>query len=211
MNARLLLLAVPMALVGASPGHASVTFGDQTVNNGSVLDNVLIGNNQTGNPVTGTTNQGGIGVIFTSTTDTLLTSASGQAVITALDGLLNSVTFSLAGGLGFTNFEFDLQDSASSPQSVVVNTNLGSHTFTNLSGNGANWIGEAANGEFFNSVTWTGSGSGYDNMKQLRLGGFTSAVPEPGTWAMMLLGLGGLAWALRRKNRVTTRARIRFA
>ncbi len=36
-----------------------------------------------------------------------------------------------------------------------------------------------------------------------------SAVPEPTTWAMMLLGLGGVGVAMRR--RPTTRVRIRFA
>jgi len=217
MNAKLLLLAAPMALAGVAPAHATVTFGDQTINNGAVLENVLIGNNQTGNPVTGTTNQSGIGVIFTSTTDTLLTSASGQAVITALDGFLNSVTFTLAGGATFTNFEFDLQKSLSSPQTVTLTTNLGTQVYPNapccgsLDGSGANWAGAAANGEYFTSVTWSGSGSGFDNMKQLRLGGIAAAVPEASTWAMMLLGLGGIGWALRRKRRVATTAQISFA
>lgn len=211
MNAKYLLLATPMALLSAAPGHATVVFGDQTVNNGSVLENVLIGNNQSGTTVTGVTNQTNTGVVFTSSTDTMLTSASGQAVITALDGALNSVTFALAGGLVFTNFEFDLQDSLSTPQNVVLTTNLGNHTYLNLSGNGANWAGAASSGEFFNSVTWAASGSGYDDMKQLRIGGITAAVPEPGTWAMMLVGLGGVAWALRRKRQVSTTARISFA
>lgn len=198
-------------LVGFSPAHAAVTFGDQTVNNGTVLDNVLLDKNQTGNPVYGATNSGTVGVIFTSGTDTLLTSAAGQAVITALDGLLNSVTFSLAGGLTFSNFEFNLEKSLSSPQSVTLTTNLGNYVYADMDGNGANWAGAASSGEYFTAVTWTGSGSGYDSMKQLRLGGITAAVPEPGTWAMMLLGLGAVGWALRRKRHVMTSARIQFA
>lgn len=36
-----------------------------------------------------------------------------------------------------------------------------------------------------------------------------SAVPEPATWAMMMLGFGGMGFAMRRRNR--TSARIRFA
>lgn len=37
----------------------------------------------------------------------------------------------------------------------------------------------------------------------------TAAVPEPATWAMMVLGFGGMSFAMRRKARVSTR--IRFA
>lgn len=36
-----------------------------------------------------------------------------------------------------------------------------------------------------------------------------SAVPEPGAWAMMVLGMGGIGYAMRRRQSVTTR--IRFA
>jgi hypothetical protein len=36
-----------------------------------------------------------------------------------------------------------------------------------------------------------------------------AAVPEPATWAMMLLGFGGIGYAMRRKNAVG--ARIRYA
>ena len=37
------------------------------------------------------------------------------------------------------------------------------------------------------------------------------AVPEPGTWAMMLLGFGALGMAMRRKQAATVQARFRFA
>ena len=96
MKAKLLLFAAPLALAGFSPAHATVTFGDQTLNNGTVLENVLIANNQTATTVTGQTNNTHATVYFTSPTDTLVTTASGQAVITAVDELLNAVTISLA-------------------------------------------------------------------------------------------------------------------
>ncbi|MHA6724267.1 PEPxxWA-CTERM sorting domain-containing protein [Sphingomonas sp. RS2018] len=37
----------------------------------------------------------------------------------------------------------------------------------------------------------------------------TSAVPEPATWGMMMLGFGGIGFAMRRRSKVTTS--VRFA
>ncbi|MEG4126801.1 cistern family PEP-CTERM protein [Microcoleus sp. Pol14D5] len=37
----------------------------------------------------------------------------------------------------------------------------------------------------------------------------TTAVPEPGTWLMMILGLGAIGFAMRQQARITTR--VRFA
>ena len=63
-------------------------------------------------------------------------------------------------------------------------------------------------------MSWASSPitAGFDSMKQIRLGG-VAAVPEASTWAMMLLGLGGIGWALRRKRHevAKTTARISFA
>lgn len=218
MKAKLLLFAAPLALVGVAPAHATVNFGDQTLNNGTVLENVLIANNQSATTVTGTTNQTGVTVFFNSApgTDTLVTTASGQAVITAADTLLNAVTISLAPGYGFTNLEFDLQDaSAAQTVNVTAITNLGTYVHPySFSSNGANWVGTASAGEYFTSVSWASSPitAGFDSMKQIRLGG-VAAVPEASTWAMMLLGLGGIGWALRRKRHevAKTAARISFA
>jgi hypothetical protein len=65
-------------------------------------------------------------------------------------------------------------------------------------------------GEVFDSVTITSSGSPIKLVKQVSFelaqggGGTdpdTGAVPEPGTWAMMLLGFGGMGVAMRRRRR----------
>jgi hypothetical protein len=41
---------------------------------------------------------------------------------------------------------------------------------------------------------------GYYNPGEIFLSGGVSAIPEPSTWAMMILGFGGLGWlAYRRK------------
>ena len=39
----------------------------------------------------------------------------------------------------------------------------------------------------------------------------TSAVPEPGTWAMMLLGMGAVGWALRRNREAGGARRLSLA
>jgi hypothetical protein len=60
-------------------------------------------------------------------------------------------------------------------------------------------------GEQFLSVGFTGNPAttGIQDLRQLRLGGVTAltSVPEPGTWAMMLLGFGAAGVAMRRSRR----------
>lgn len=65
----------------------------------------------------------------------------------------------------------------------------------------------------FNSVTLrgydtvNGSAETY-NLNNAQFGVF-SAVPEPGTWAMMLFGIGGVGFAMRRRTgKVNARARL---
>ena len=54
------------------------------------------------------------------------------------------------------------------------------------------------------------SDNGYGlNYRGYSINATTAPVPEPATWAMMMLGLGGMGYAMRRKSKV--RARIRFA
>ncbi|MHA6723417.1 PEPxxWA-CTERM sorting domain-containing protein [Sphingomonas sp. RS2018] len=74
----------------------------------------------------------------------------------------------------------------------------------------------AINGTLTLGIRASGAGFQYGNdeswgIDNIRLSGtaVNSAVPEPATWAMMMLGFGGMGYAVRRKPRVA--ARIRFA
>src|SRR4051794_17731061 len=79
-----------------APAHATIVF---TSGNNPQPDeqNVLYGSSQSGSTVTGRTNQTNTSVNFTSSTDTLVETAQGQANLTALDGLINQVTISVPG------------------------------------------------------------------------------------------------------------------
>ena len=150
-------------------------------------------------------------VEFTSTTDLLNLDASGQATISAVDEVLNSLTFTLLGGAIFERAEFNLFNGAANPLSVTIMTNTGSsETFDIANANGANRFGVTAGaGEALSSVTFT-SAVGFDSLRQLRIGGVTTpgAIPEPATWLMLLVGfglLGGVMRSAKRKQEVRVR------
>jgi PEP-CTERM motif len=55
-------------------------------------------------------------------------------------------------------------------------------------------------------INWTGSGAGRVGdaiTVEFTVGGPVSAVPEPSTWALMLIGFAGLGFAFRRSRRNT--------
>lgn len=157
-------------------------------------------------------------VQFTSATDLLNLDANGQATISAVDEILNSLTFTLLGGFTFERAEFNLFDGAVRQLTVTLLTNTGStETFNLANANGANRFGiTAAEGELLSAVTFS-STAGFDSLTQLRLGGVTTgetpgqsgAVPEPSTWAMMLLGFGAVGAGMRRRRK--DQPRLRFA
>ena len=49
-------------------------------------------------------------------------------------------------------------------------------------------------------INWTGNQNNYDLVSQV-IQSRPPAVPEPATWAMMLVGFGGIGMAMRRKQR----------
>ena len=98
--------------------------------------------------------------------------------------------------------------------------NLGAHWLLGLPisytlvGSGNNFYGLYGDaGEQIKSITWYGyqpAGDGIASIKQVRLGGLQGAIPEPATWAMLLIGFGAIGATLRNKKSGAMR-RMRIA
>jgi len=185
-------------------------FGDAifTVGNNPQPDeqNVLFSTNQSAATVFGTTNQSGDTVQFTSTTDTLVTTANGQSNLTALDGLINNVTIT-APGRTFLDLILNPSTDNRTPSgttTVSVATNNGAFTFTypgDLS-NGNNFLTiTTINGQTISSVTIDSAG-GFETGRQNRISGVSgliTAVPEPSTMGLMGGALAIIGFAFRRR------------
>jgi hypothetical protein len=206
-SAKKILVAASLGLatMAATPASAAV---DVCAGSGQQCapqtdTNVLITSGTNLQTVLASFNGGGttLGGTFTSTTDRLNGDASGQAVVTATSGLLNNLTFTVSGST-FTTATFNLIGDGSV---TIFGTDAGGDAFSEAFtlGTGSNFFGIVATGGDVLTGFTVNSTSGFQDLRQLRLGGVSvsSAVPEPGTWAMMLLGFGGMGVAMRRRRR----------
>jgi hypothetical protein len=209
------LAATAGLALAASPAQASGTLtycssGSSCLSGGTT---VIIDTQQTNVPTVGATVGGTPGspaLTFSSLQGNINGDASGQATITsAVDDVLSQLTFTLA-DTTFTGAIFDLDNiGAGGAIDLILFTDNGdSDTYHLATSTGTNWFYILADagttytsGAFTTASTAGGTdfNGGFDSFKQLRLQlGAATAVPEPATWAMMLLGFGGIGFTMRR-------------
>ena len=210
------LLSLASAFAFATPASAAIIMVDaSTIQGANVLFNA---GTQTGTTVVGQT-QGGTGVTFTGTTtaSNVLRAIGGQAriegdldVITAPPNdtyLLTSLSFGLVSGGTFNNLEFNLfgGDAASVDFHLTDNSGAVWDFLGQSLGNGSNFFGFQGNGgNSIRSIAYTINGGGVLDQRQLRLDETTRSiptpVPEPTTWATLVLGFGLIGTAMRRRR-----------
>lgn len=197
--------AAALMLAFGTPAQAiTVIYGD--CDGGSCfpgqVDNVNLDTATTGH-VGNTTTQ----VSFDSTSDDLALGQGAASIVSpAPDDLINNLTFSILNGLGFGLAEFQIQSEGAG--TLTINTVGGLSEVFNFGSLGSNRFSINAGNDVITSATLS-STAGFNTFRQLRLGAI-AAVPEPATWAMMLVGFGILGGALRRRK-TGERVRVSYA
>lgn len=178
----------------------------------------------TGASATATVNDLSVGIGTTSSLTPFLASILGisattiqsQSTASSIGGLSASGSTTIEGltltGSAFNNFEFNAALFANAAPNTVLFNALGLSIILNEQitfGDGITSSGittNAINIGFNNFATGLGLTSGniiIGSSTAAVTAGATGAVPEPGTWAMMLMGFGAMGFALRRRKRTT--------
>jgi hypothetical protein len=219
MSKTLFALAALAAATAATPASAAIIIS--TGGNTAQGQTVQFNTQQTGSTITGTTNQTNTPVTFTrvGAGGNLASDASGQAVVinngSDPSNLTGTVAVDLFGNTAASYIEFNLPGIPGNPPpaestSVFIEalstdglTVLGSNTL-NLDGNGNNYFNiTGTQGSTFGGfrITLNPTNTGVGALQNVRVQtSVAAAVPEPGTWALMLLGFGGVGVTLRRRR-----------
>jgi hypothetical protein len=212
MKKRFLAATAAGALLLAAAGSASAL---QTVTvNGYTLDDTSFGaqfgvhfDNASNDVLTAdaTVNQDGSTVTFSST-DTFDTDTGGEAVISDGSGAnadpFNNLNVSFEHSWNAVTFSFD----GGAPSLMTLSVNGGAAIFV---GGGNCTFCTINNGE--TKFTITGSATPISTLaftfdpdvgsgRQFRVMGVSGPIPEPGSWAMMIMGFGGIGAMLRRRR-----------
>lgn len=177
-------------------------------------------------------------VVYSSTSTLSPSSTGGFAFVQGVSDLGFTNLTLTPDGFTFSDLKFNMQlpapeggfdapngyKTAFTFDTTVYFTGAGSPvTFTNAGGNGENrflitgGVGEAISKIVFSNLVGTSTKNGgatyvnaynFDSLRQTSFDAFASGVPEPGTWALFILGFGAIGMMLR-SGRGRVAARIR--
>jgi hypothetical protein len=201
-------------VAGSLTSAANAGIVIQSVNgNGNFDQNALFQSNQTDqNSVTAIGNHSHTDLITFTSGDAFDTNANGQATITPFATTFNDLSFVPAGTVtGFTAVLFNIQVPNNSRPPITVSFSFNGGAFGDLILNNSNFDFTLGNGSNFFLATASGgdvitqgslvTSGNMDAFQQVRVDTAVGAVPEPSTWAMMILGFAGVGFlAYRRRN-----------
>lgn len=214
------MLAAASIAAMATPAWADIEI--TTVQGTAQGQTVQLQASQSGSSVVGFTNQTNTEILFSSglcdgcPTQTLATPSNGQALIFGATELINNLTVDINDPFYnyFTYAEFNLHyqgggadgGTATSVLLTGIDSMGNDWTETFDVGNGENFFAfNAINGQLIETISFFTTDGGVTDFRQLRIDGIQSAqnnpVPEPATWAMMLMGFGATGVAMRRSRR----------
>ena len=143
--------------------------------------------------------------------------AGGAASINAAEAAINTLWITPEDGTAFNLFSFRgaVFTNANQEIKVTITDQFDSLFQFLITDNGdftrIGFEAKPGTGELIKTIRIDGLGLGFDNFKQLGFGyqlDVTTAVPEPSTWAMMVLGFFGIGFlTYRRRNQ----GRVRLA
>jgi len=206
MTSRTLLVA---GAAIATLSFAGPAFADVTIVMGNVpgaLDTILLDGNDDGtdNQLLGQSNDGW--TVLIEGEEDIDATTTGQPWVVGSDGGLTFLRISTPGAT-FTGAELQINepDGTTGPPGewdIVL------HGYDQFGVEFTNSFSDITNNEWFNWTTANGQvltaidfrTDGDVAMGQLRIGGIAAVVPEPATWAMMIIGFGGVGALMRRRR-----------
>lgn len=195
-----------LALVAvASAANAAVVVGSYSLDSGTFGGQLGVhssGSQSGTTSATGYVNQDNSAVTFTSTgLFDLSVNGSGEATVVG-DPALSNLTVTFEKKWGAVTFDFETFTKTPSTMSLLVN---GTALFSGGICGSLCDLGNGSNkfvliGPDIQTLAFSFD-PGIEDAKQFRLQlPGTTSVPEPATWAMMILGFGAVGFALRRRR-----------
>ena len=212
MTMRLATSVGALCLAMATPALADITITDANIA-GNPEQNVLLSNDTTGTFIVGLTNQTNTPVLFTGDGEDLTDPPNGQARIEAVDGAFDFLLIALQNpALFFTKVEFNLNADDDGDVTITAIDHLGasfSEVLT-LDANGENRINVFSSATQAIRLVRIESSGDIEDISQVRVEGRPgfvgpnptgNPIPEPATWAMMVLGFGASGALMRHRRR----------
>lgn len=205
MSNKIRTMAAAFACAAVSitiPAHAADVIGGFTLDTGTFGTGFGVHSNgtQAGTTINAHVNIDGSAVTFSSSDPLSITGGGEATIYPGSGGVITNLNVDFAKGWNYITFDF--QKASGSFTMLVNGTTLFSGcSLCQFDEKGANKFTLGGNG--ITSLAFTFD-PGIGSAKQFRVEGVSLGVPEASTWAMMMLGVGVLGMALRRRNAIRT-------